>query len=147
MHSAYGTRLLSIGEIFDRAVHLTIANLLPLAAIVGLVAAPVRAAADWIDRDELSHYFGALGKMVADPRMFANYFTLIQDPHGGINWFGQAWFLATLLPLTLAIAAASIASETLLKGDRTTLGAAYSSAVQRLLRRSSELASYQAPCL
>jgi hypothetical protein len=78
MHSGYGTRLLSIGEIFDRAVHLTIANLLPLAAIVGLVAVPVRAIADWIGRDGLSRSFGAAGKIVADPRS-ASTLQLVQS--------------------------------------------------------------------
>jgi len=132
MHSGYGTRLLSIGEIIDRAVHLTIANLLPLAAIIGLVDVPVRAIADWLDRDDLSHYFGAVGKIVADPRMFTSYFTLIQSPHSQSPWNTLLWVLASFLPLSLAVAAASIASEKILLGERLKVGAAYSSAIRRL---------------
>jgi hypothetical protein len=133
MHSAHGTRLLSIGEIFDRAVHLTVANLLPLAAIVGLVAVPTRAVADWMDRDALSRSFGAEGKIVVDPRLLVNYFTLIRDPHAhSFNWPALLWVVASLLPLSLAVAAASIASQAFLNGERPELGAAYRSAIRRL---------------
>jgi hypothetical protein len=131
MHSAYGTRLLSIGEIFDRAVHLTIANVLPLAALVGVVALPVQAFADWLDRDELSLYFGAVGKIVSDPRMFANYLTLIQGPHSHNPWTIVLLSLATLLPASLAVAAASIASEKFLNGEKIHFEEAYRSAIRR----------------
>lgn len=133
MHSAHGTRLLSIGEIFDRAVHVTIANLLPLVAIVGIVAVPVRAIADWISRDALTRYFGAEGRIVADPRLFTNFLDLIRDPDPhSFNWPSQIWLVASLFPMSLAIAAASIASLTFLNGERPALGAAYRFAIRRL---------------
>jgi hypothetical protein len=134
MHSAYGTRLLSIGEIFDRAVHITVANLLPLATIVGIVAVPTRAIGDWFSRDAMRHSFVADGKIVADPRLFSQFFVLNHDPHANaINWSVLFWFLASLFPLSLAIAAASIASRAFLKGEIPTLGAAYRSAARRLV--------------
>jgi|GEM_PF-4884879 len=132
MHSGYGTRLLSIGEIFDRAVHLTIANLLPLAVIVGLVALPAHAIADWVERDELSRYFVTVGKIVADPRMFANFGVLIQGPHLLNPWIAVLWNLVTLFPVSLATAAASIATQELLKGEKPSFGRAYLSAIRRV---------------
>jgi hypothetical protein len=133
MHSALGPRLLTIGEIFDRAVHLTIANILPLVAIVGLVTVPIRAIGDWLDRDALNQSFSVDGKIVADPRLIANYFTLIRDPHAHSTfWSGQLWFFASLFPLSLAIAAASIATQIFLNGEKAELGAAYRSALRRL---------------
>jgi hypothetical protein len=133
MHSAYGTRLLSIGEIFDRAVHLTIAKLVPLAAIVGVVNVPTRAIADWIDRDGLARYFVVDGKIVADPRLLADYFALMRDPNAHLfNWPDQIWFMVSLFPMALSFAAASIASREFLNGDKTTLGAAYRIAFRRL---------------
>jgi hypothetical protein len=133
MHSANGARLLSIGEIFDRAVHLTVANLLPLVAIVGLVAAPTRAIADWLDRDNLTRYFGAFGIILADPKMLPNFYSLISDPHGlSLNWPFQVWLVASRFPLALAIAAASIASQEFIKGKTLTLDAAYRAAMARL---------------
>jgi hypothetical protein len=133
MHAPYGTRLLSIGEIFDRAVHITIANLMPLAAIVGLAAVPVHAIADWIDRAELSRDFGAAGKIVANPRLFGDYFSLARDPHPHFDWFGMLWFVASIFPTSLAIAAASIASQEFLNGEKPTFGAVYRSAIRRLV--------------
>jgi hypothetical protein len=132
MHSAHGTRLLSIGEIFDRAVHVTIANLLPLAAIVGLVDVPARAILDWINRDSYNRAFGALGKIVADPRMLPEYAALTRGPHPYNPWIVPIWILATLLPLSLATAAASIASEKFLTGGRPMLGKAYQLTFRRL---------------
>lgn len=133
MHSAYGTRLLSIGEIFDRAVHLTIANLLPLTAIVGLVFVPARAVTDWLSRDGYSRYFGVLGKIAADPRLLASYFSLMHDPNAkSVNWPSLIWFVFALIPMTLALAAASIASQAILKGESLKLGTAYRIAARRL---------------
>ncbi|HEY7982196.1 MAG TPA: hypothetical protein VID19_12005 [Candidatus Eremiobacteraceae bacterium] len=133
MHSAYGTRQLSIGEIFDRAIHITIANLLPLAAIVGLVDVPIRAIADWLDRAALSRSYGAYGKIVADPRLLASFLTLTRDPHAHpFNWWTLLWTLVALFPLSLAVAAASIASQEFLRGDTPKLGAVYRSAIGRL---------------
>src|SRR5471030_2752433 len=99
MHSAYGTRLLSIGEIFDRAVHLTIANLLLLTAIVGVVEVPARALIDWMSRGGLSRSFVIDGRIIADPRLLADYFTLIRDPNPHVNWPVLVWYLAALFPL------------------------------------------------
>jgi hypothetical protein len=131
--SPYETRLLSIGEIFDRAVHLTVAQLLPLAAIIGLVAVPIRAIGDWLDRDSLNRSFGAYGKIVADPRLLASFFTLTRDPHAHpFNWSSPLWSVVALIPLSLAIAAASIASQESMNGGRPTLGAAYRTALRRL---------------
>jgi hypothetical protein len=133
MHSAYGARLLSIGEIFDRAIHLTVANVLPLVAIVGLVAVPIRAIADWVDRDALNRSFRVYGQIVADPRLLASFFTLNRDPHPHpFNWWSVLWSLASLFPLSLAVAAASIASQKFLNGERTVLGSAYLTAIRRL---------------
>lgn len=132
MHSAYGTRLLSIGEILDRAVNLTIANLLPLAAIVGLVHVPVRAVTDWLDRDQWVRYFGALGKIVEDPRLLPYFFALIRDPHPtSFNWPFMLWIIAAQFPLSLAFAAASIASLEFLDGGRPRVGTTYRTAVNR----------------
>jgi hypothetical protein len=133
MHSAYGTRLLSIGEIFDRAVHVTIANLLLFVAIIGVVEVPARAVIDWTSRAGLSRSFGVEGKMVADPRLLINYFTLMNDPHAtAVNWSGLLWYLASLLPLSLAVAAASIASLQFLSGEMPKMRVAYRSAIRRL---------------
>jgi hypothetical protein len=133
MHSAYGTRLLSIGEIIDRAVHLAITNLLPLAAIIGLVDVPVRAITDWLDRDTWNRYFGALGKIVEDPRLLPYFFDLIRDPHAtAVNWPFQLWIVASQFPLVLAFTAASIASLEFLKGESPRVGTAYRTAIRRL---------------
>ena len=133
MHSAYGTRLLSIGEIFDRAVHLIIENLLPFVVIVGIVEVPVRAITDWFGRDAMSYSFIADGKIVADPKLIAHFLVLYHDPHANaINWSVLLWFLASLFPMSLALAAASIASLHIIKGDKPKLGAAYQTAIRRL---------------
>jgi preprotein translocase subunit SecG len=133
MQSAFGSRLLSIGEIFDRAVHVTIANLLPFIAIVGLVEVPARAIIDWTSRVGLTRSFGVEGKMVADPRLLASYFTLMHDPHAtAVNWSGLLWYLGSLIPFSLAIAAASIASHEFLSGETPKMVSAYRSAIRRL---------------
>ena len=133
MHSAYGSRLLSIGEIFDRAVHVTVANLLPLVMIVGLVSVPTRAIADWLSKDAINHTFGAEGKVVADPRLLPYFFTLARDPQShGFNWPALIWFLVALLPLSLSIGAASIAARGILAGEASKLGTAYTAAFRRL---------------
>jgi hypothetical protein len=133
MHAPYGTRLLSIGEIFDRAVHIAIANLLPLAAIVGLAVVPVRAIGDWLDREQLNLTFGAYGKIVANPKLFTNFLSLAHDPHAHpFNWSPVFWSVASVFPLSLAAAAASIASQKFLNGEIPTFGAAYRSAMGRL---------------
>jgi hypothetical protein len=133
MHSAYGSRLLSIGEIFDRAVHVTFANLLPLAAIVGTVAVPIRAISDWISRNALTYSFISDGRIVADPRLLPNYFTLMKDPQvHGFDWPAFLWSIGTLLPLSLAAATASIAMRGILLGETPKLDEAYRTAVRRL---------------
>jgi hypothetical protein len=132
MYSAYGARLLSVGEIFDRAVHVTIANLLPLAAIVGLVEVPARAILDWVNRDSFNHSFGALGRIVADPKLLPEYAALTRDPHPYNPWIVPLWLLARLLPVSVATAAAAIASGKFLTGERLLLGPAYRFALRRL---------------
>jgi hypothetical protein len=133
MHSVFGTRLLSIGEIFDRAINLTVANLLPLVAIIALVDVPIRAIADWLDRGDLSRTFGAAGIIMKDPRQIANFFTLSRDPNAhAFNWFSLLWIVVSVIPLSFGTAAASIASQEFLMGGRPGFRTAYRSAIRRL---------------
>ncbi len=75
-----GARLLSIGEIFDRAVNLLLRNFSTLVIAYSVVELPFRLIADWLQWSAQVRYANAISEIIANPRLFTQFQRLATDP-------------------------------------------------------------------
>ncbi|HLJ84180.1 MAG TPA: hypothetical protein VKT51_08435 [Candidatus Eremiobacteraceae bacterium] len=118
MNDPNATRLLSVGEIFDRAVHVVLRNFLQLTLAYGIFNIPFVALQDWIQRSAQARFDLALGTVVANPRLISQFFRLSQDPTK--KSLASDWIFIALGLAVSVLAACLVANltERILRGER-----------------------------
>jgi hypothetical protein len=129
-----GARLLSIGEIFDRAINVVLRNIAQLSLAYGLVWLPIRLFIDWLDRSDERRFYEAIGKVIANPRLFSQFNQLTHGPAQARDL--SFWGLLTLDLITGALAASllAIVVARLLRGENADVFRALPQAINRWLR-------------
>ena len=94
------------------------ANIVILTTVYGIVAVPCQAFAAWLNRDADSRFYSVIGRMVADPKLFTDYFSLTADPHARVNWLSIVLLPIWLVGYSFADAGVAIASAAACKGER-----------------------------
>jgi hypothetical protein len=112
-----GARLLSIGEIFDRAISVLLRNFLTLTLAYGLIALPFRIFADWMQRTAQGRFNAAIAAVIANPNLLSQFFKLSQDPtrKPGLDDWGV--ILLEFVGLALASGLLAMVAARLLRGE------------------------------
>lgn len=124
MDVPFGSRLLSIGEIFDRALTVVIKNFIPLALAYGIIALPFRFFVDWIQLPDHMRFSSAIAAVIANPSLTSRFGTMIADPSGRPDLTFWWYFFAEFLATSLATALLAVMTAGVLRGDRPTLSRA-----------------------
>jgi hypothetical protein len=118
MNNPEAARFQSIGEIFDRAVSVMLKNFLPLSLAYGIVILPLRVVVDWLNRAYQVRQASAVGAVITNPQLVAQFFRLSYDPNDRFS-LGDAVRIA-LEMIVGALAAGVFAAVTIrvLRGER-----------------------------
>jgi len=124
-----GARLLSIGEIFDRAISVLFRNFLSLTFCFGAFLLPYSLLLSWVERSSSGKVFGAIGSAIAHPGRSTNLNLL--NPAYRLD--ANAWWLMALglVIFTLAGAMLVVSTAGIVNGDRPSL----SSSIRRAFWR------------
>jgi len=112
-----GARLLSIGEIFDRAISVLLRNFLTLTIAYGVIALPVRLSVDWVQRSTQGRFNSAIAAVIANPTLLSQFVKLSTDPTQKPGLGESALLALGFVGLALASCLLAVVAARLLSGD------------------------------
>jgi hypothetical protein len=113
-----GARLLSIGEIFDRAVNVVLKNFLPLSLAYGITLLPFRIFDDWVQRSTQGRFDSAIGTVIGNPHLLSQFARLSVDPTHKTSLAGWGLIGVGLIVGGLAGALLATVALRILRGER-----------------------------